>query len=109
MADLTTHYYWCCKTVDNWSKAVKGSNNMTYIVRWGSWGHKDDSCSHGWACTCVSYKYSKSGTCKHIESVKDQRCGWMEYTGEEAVEQDVTGAVSCPKCGSEVSSMGYGV
>ncbi len=109
MADLTTQYYYHCATADNWSKAVKGTNNITYIVRWGSWGHKDDDCSHGWSCTCKRYKYSKSGTCKHIEGVKTERCGWSEYMDGGEAEQDVTGRVSCPKCGAEVSTMGYGV
>ena len=109
MADLTTEYYWHCPTADNWSKAVRGTNDKTYIVRWGTWGHKDDTCSHGWSCTCHSYKYSKSLTCKHIESVKSERCGWMEYHDAEPAEHDVTGAVVCPRCGESVSSMGYGV
>ena len=110
MPDLTTQYYWQCKTTEGWSKTFKGSTGIDHKVSWNTWGHKNHDVSYDYSCTCPGYKFSKTGTCKHIKQVKASgvHCNWMEFhDGGDAVEK--RGEHYCPKCGEGVSVRGWGV
>ena len=110
MPDLTTQYYWQCKTTEEWSTTIKGSGAVEYTVSWNTWGHKNYDVQYDYSCTCKGYKFSKTGTCKHIEQVKESgaHCNWMEFhDGGNAVEKN--GKHHCPECGEGVSVVGWGV
>lgn len=100
--------YWHCLTAEGWSKEVVGSDGKTvYVVRWDRHSHKNRSVQMDYSCTCQAYKM-KPGYCKHINQVKSQHCGWMQFiSGGEPVEKN--GEKVCPHCGDKVSTMLWGV
>ena len=107
MIDLATQYYWHCQTSETWSTTVQGSNGQQYTVKWGTHGHKNPSVQRDYSCDCPSYRFGKTGTCKHIEQVKasGEHCNWMQFIS--GGEPTKTG--KCPNCDSPVQSMGWGV
>lgn len=93
MPDFTYEIFFNCETAESYSTEVQGSK--TYTVSFGPSKEGSD-----WSCTCDAFKYGKGKYCKHIEQVKDQRCGWMQYVhGEQPVEKNHE--YLCPKCGSK--------
>lgn len=107
MGDLTISYYYHCDSNEDWSRTVKGSSK-TYVVRFGR-GHKNPEVVSDYSCNCPAYKFGKKGAyCKHIESVKSERCGWGEYWDKGKVVEK-KGESSCPKCGAVAHSLPYGV
>ena len=105
MVDLTPQYYWHCSTAESWSTKVRG-----YTVTWSKHGHKNPDSQYDYSCTCPSYKFGKTGSCKHIEQVKasGDHCRWMQiFDGDEAIANN--GEHHCPECGEKAYSMGWGV
>jgi hypothetical protein len=109
MPDLTTEYYYYCETAEGFQMEVEGSK--TYTVRWDRTSHKNyREVQYDYSCTCHAYKFGRGKYCKHIQQVIDsgKHCNWQQFTdGGEPVEKD--GEKCCPKCGSPVRAMGYGV
>ena len=107
MSDLTTEYYYHCDTAEGWQTEVKGSKGKTYTVKWDNFSHKNrQEVQYDYSCNCQGYKFGKGKHCRHIREVveSEQHCNWMQFTdGDEPVEN------RCPKCGSNVHSMGWGV
>jgi hypothetical protein len=107
MPDFTIETAWMCASNFYWMTHVTGSKGDTYKVWWGRLPEAcamDVGASHGWQCECKGFKFR--GTCKHIASVKDQRCGWnahMEPTME--CDHDANGGPCCPECGGRVRSI----
>jgi len=109
MPDLTTEYYYHCDTAEYWETEVQGSSGA-YTVRWDNISHKNRDVQYDYSCTCWAYKKGRGKHCKHIKQViaSGDHCKWMQFTdGDEPVEKD--GEKACPKCGSPVHSMGWGV
>lgn len=95
MPDLTRHATQTCATNTNWVAEVEGSKGDTYTVSYGF-------CERGpyqfdYTCTCPGFKYRKA--CKHIESVREDRCAW---NGTLEVVEHVD---ECPDCGGPVMSL----
>lgn len=92
MPDLSYEFYFQCESVENFSVQVQGSKN--YTVSFGLTQQGYD-----YTCSCESFKFRKK-YCKHIEQVKDQRCGWMQFVhGDQPVEKN--SEHFCPKCGNK--------
>ncbi len=110
MHDLTTIYYWHCITYETWERTVEGSKGATYKVRWNNYSHKNrGSVQYDFSCSCPSYKFGK-GYCKHIKQAQEKWCGWSQFSdGGDVVKKEKMKDYKCPKCGSEVKSMGWGV
>jgi len=98
---------WTCASNLSWETKVTGSKGDAYTVWWGRLPEAkamDVGATNGWQCECKAYKYR--GHCKHIDSVKSQRCGWnafLEPTCEPEKDQD--GKPICPECGGPVRPM----
>ena len=114
MPDLDLVPTWTCCTNVEWHRKVQSSKgDKTYIVSYGLLDSKMQSklmCTHGYSCTCPSFKFSKKNTCKHIEQVREERCGWnavLEPTARCA--HDSEGQPCCPECGGPVTSFRVGV
>ena len=108
MADLTTEYFWHCITAEHWHRVVTGSRGTDYQVSYGATPRGEYS--YDYNCSCHAFKFGGGKHCKHIEEVKSQNvhCRWMQFhDGNDVVEKD--GKNSCPNCGLEVRSMGWGV
>lgn len=101
MPDMTLETFFNCQTAEEFKIEVQGSK--TYIVYFGL--AKE---GHDWSCTCEAFKYGKGKYCKHIEQVKDKRCGWMQYVdGGEPVHKD--NEYLCPKCGNKAKARSWAV
>jgi hypothetical protein len=88
MADLTSHSFYYCKSVENFSVKIGD-----YTVKHGRSGGQY---VYDFSCTCKGFKFNKK--CKHIEQAKSQYCGWDQFIdGIESVGS------SCPKCCGEIS------
>lgn len=113
MPDLDMVTYAHCSSVDGWEQKVRGSKGNEYIVRWEPMGgtHQYD-----FTCTCPHYTHRRV-ECKHIQSVKDEHCGWMQFIhGDKPVERSVAlengetvDVRECPRCGSGINYMRWGV
>ncbi|HHZ94096.1 MAG TPA: hypothetical protein EYN67_00745 [Flavobacteriales bacterium] len=106
MHDFTYHTYYQCNSTEGFSTEVKGSNGNAYTVRYGSSGHKEHDYSHGYSCTCPSYKFDKKATCKHIEQVKKEgrHCNWMQFTDGNTPTIEPDGTQVCPECGNGITA-----
>lgn len=84
-------FRWCVQN-EAFSYNVKGSKDQTYNVNFES--------RDGWSCTCPAYKFSKNGSCKHIEMTKPLKCnhGWEAAAGS-PVDDWVGDEYLCPECG----------
>lgn len=104
MPDFTIETAWTCASNFYWMTHVTGSKGDVYTVWWGLLPESRQlatGAQHGWQCECQGFKFR--GTCKHIDSVKDQRCGWnghLEPTYE--CDHDANGVPCCPECGGSV-------
>lgn len=115
MSDLDIVPAWTCQTNVQWSRRVKSSKgDKEYTVRWGlleRWLQNKLMCTHGYTCTCQAFKFSKAkDTCKHIEQVMGERCGWnavLEPTAQAA--RDAKGEPCCPDCGGPLEAFRVGV
>ncbi len=106
MADLTVEYHWLCKSNLVGSVKVKGSKGEVYEVEWvnGRGGYQH--------CTCKGFKFK--GECKHVKQAISESCKWNAFWDvgkpvEVETDDDHPNGLACPKCGGEVTSMGWGV
>lgn len=100
MPDLSTEYYYQCKSSEHFSTEVTGSKGQAYTVSYGYTPF--GPYQYDWDCTCQGFKFRKS--CKHVELAKKLWCGWYQFTdGGEPVND------KCPNCGGEITSRGHGV
>lgn len=110
MPDLTIHTTYTCGTNLTWMKQVPGSRPGTmHTVRWcfQPWPH---TTQYDWECSCDAFKFGKGVHCKHIRSVKKERCGWngvLDIVGE--MPRSPNGEPCCPECGGRVEAMQVGV
>ena len=108
---LTIEHLWVCPSNFDWSKIVNGSKGAQYIVRWNKAppGHPYE---YRWTCTCPNFKFHKEELhdyeCKHIRSVKNERCAWNEEAFCGSGEQPPANH-KCPKCGEGLEVVRVGV
>jgi len=103
MADLSIEYHWLCANNIQGRKEVTGSKGDPYTVEWGR-GYQH--------CTCKGFQVRK--TCRHIKEAQAETCRWNAFyedgePTEVPVDDDHPNGKACPKCGGEVTSMGWGV
>ena len=103
MPDLTIVTAWTCQTNQYWRKTVNG-----YLVEWRQQA-PNATVQYDWACTCKGFQFRRQ--CKHIEQVRDERCGWNE-TLEPTAQPESGGPDNrplCPECGAEAIPVQVGV
>ena len=100
MPDFTIEYFSVCPTVLRFETQIQGKTG-TYAVSYGP-EHDDGNHSHGWHCTCPSFRYRKD--CKHLSVAKAQRCAWNEeaFCGSGA-PRPTDG--KCPNCGEPLETI----
>ena len=109
MPDLIPMPYYYCKSIENFSREVEGSNGQIYTVRHGF--NTKTPYQYDWSCDCPSFKY-REGYCKHIKAVQEENnyCGWDQFLeGEKPIiitEERMDGEVLskeylCPECRGE--------
>lgn len=83
-----------CRSNERWSRKVIGSFGDEYTVSYGQRGAQ----GYGYACSCAGFRYRKR--CRHIQEVKNQRCGfgWSAVGG-----RPVRMGERCPVCGDATS------
>ena len=108
MPDLISTPFYHCVTAENWSMLVPSSDGKkTYTIRFDRHSHKNPEVQLDYSCTCPAYK-NYAGYCKHIKANKHHHCGWMQFVdGGEPV--DKLDEKVCPRCGSFVGTMLWGV
>ena len=99
MPDLTLVTFPICKSVQHWQTTVNG-----YTVYYGK---SNGQYQYDYHCDCKAFKFGKGRHCKHIESVRHQRCTWGEdaYSGdgERTPENN-----QCPNCKGEITYIQVG-
>jgi hypothetical protein len=108
MPDLTVEYHWACMSNMRVAFDIKGSKGNTYRVD----AHRPRGDQAQWHCTCKGFEFR--GKCKHVEQAKKKVCGWNAFLqGGEPVDVPVDdehpNGKACPKCGGEITSIGWGV
>lgn len=94
MSEFIIQNFYSCNSNKGWYIDV-GNWRVTYGPN-----HKDPAYLMGYACTCPAYKYKK-GDCKHIEQVRNKRCGWSQFLdGGEPLDED--GTKLCPNCRNHI-------
>lgn len=93
MPDLTIEAGWMCCSNEHWETEVVGSKGDVYKVTFGWTPDGND-----FGCTCPQSRI-KRRECKHIKSVKHQRCGWHQQFDAGDVDP---ADPKCPRCGGEV-------
>lgn len=108
MPDLDIVTAFTCSTNQYWRKEVPASGNGIHIVEWKS-QPPNANVQYDWKCTCKGFQFR--GKCKHIETAKEERCGWNETL--EPTAQPDSGAPDnrpiCPECGADVIPIQVGV
>jgi hypothetical protein len=101
MPELTTEYFYHCKSADHWEINIAGKTG-NYTVTYGSMN--GGNVQKDYSCTCMGFGFRK--TCKHVEEVKASgiHCGWMQYIDGGELKDG-----KCPECSNDVESMGWGV
>jgi len=111
MPDLDIVPAWTCDTNISWEQEVESSQGGgSYTVRFGFRPSRRSDVLYDYSCTCRGFAFARSGYCKHIDKVKEQRCGWngeLEPTAEAA--RDANDEPCCPECGGPVTAMKVGV
>jgi hypothetical protein len=111
MPDLTTTYQWHCASAESWLMPVKGSRGDDYTILWNKVSHRNqENVQYDYSCDCKAYEFGNGKHCKHIKAAiaSGKHCNWMQFTdGGEVVEKN--GEHSCPECGENVHSMGWGI
>ena len=104
MPDFIIEIFHECETASSWIKEVIGTSGV-YTVTYNSFN--PGRYENNYACTCPSFKFGNrnklrgdDATCKHIEQVKTERCGWMEVLDGEKPTEDG----KCPRCGLNTHS-----
>lgn len=113
MADLTIESSRMCSSNEHWEREVEGSGGAKYVVRFEQLfgaALQARMSTHDYTCTCQHYQVrlkNRGGYCKHIESVRRERCGWHATYGGGLDPSPLSGAESeaaeaegrCPSCG----------
>jgi len=105
MPDLTILYARFCSTNQYWEAPVAGSRGAKYTVRFERRPYPHPV-QYDYTCTCDAFKYGKGKTCKHIVSVKHERCGW---NGELEPSAEANPDGTCPCCGGPTDVLPVGV
>jgi len=68
-----------CSSNEVWERQVNGSAGAIYTVTYGL--KKKGKERYGYQCDCQGFRYR--GSCRHINEVKAQRCGygWSALAG----------------------------
>lgn len=101
MPDLTIENRWVCKSELYFQRTVPGTGT-THTVEYRR--TPQGPYMYGWRCSCKAYQFGGGKKCKHIASVRAERCGWNQ---EHDAGKPVDG--KCPKCGGEVTTVQVGV
>lgn len=111
MPDLTEMVAWTCATNIHWEKTVTGSKGDVYTVRFVRLHGRElerQGVQYGYVCSCRGFEFR--GTCRHIDEVKADRCGWngvLEPTYH--CDHDSEGRPCCPDCRGPVEPIKVGV
>jgi hypothetical protein len=102
MSDLTKHTASTCAQNLGFEREVPGSKpGVTYRVTYARlFGIRAAAvgCEYGWECTCENFHhvhYHRGTDCKHIASMKNQKCTWNSACDPGIVVDDG----KCPECG----------
>lgn len=115
MPDLDIVTAFTCYSNSCWSHEVESSEgDKKYTVRFEHrpWPH---TVQHDYTCTCQAFRFGNSKNwdkqtyCKHIEQVKDLRCGWNEELEPTAEPDIVNYKFYCPECGGDALALKVGV
>jgi hypothetical protein len=96
MPDFTDVVYFHCQSVEEYEAEVKGSTGKTYKVRVGY--SKGGPTKFAWSCDCPGFKFRHR--CKHIETAKQDYCGWLQMIGGGEIVRDKNNVPRCPECGN---------
>jgi len=114
MPDLTIENSRMCTSNERWEREVPGSGGKSYVVRFEEIFDRQREArmsTHDYTCTCEQFqrrlKFRDGGYCKHIESVRSERCGWHATYGgglDPSPLSEAEGAAAeadgcCPSCG----------
>lgn len=99
MPDLTLEPMAACASFETFKRDVQGKTGRYTVLhcRLDPVEADRQMCETGFTCTCKAFSFSKSRTCKHIDSVREQFCGW-----DELVDGGYLGNDKCPRCGGPV-------
>ncbi len=108
MPELMAVAMWHCASAEEWERVVrsKSRKDVFHTVRYGP--SPGGPYSHDYTCTCEAFSFR--GTCYHIEEVKGERCGWLQFMdgGDQAINSE-TGERCCPDCGGPIRAQNWGV
>lgn len=107
MPDLDIVTTFTCSSNEYWSRDVQSGEN-TYRVEWAK-QPRSAYVEYDWSCTCKGFQFR--GRCKHIDQVREERCGWNAEL-EPTAQPDSGGPDNrpiCPKCGADVIPIRVGV
>jgi len=108
MPDLAVEYHLACQSNKRVVMIIKGSKGAEYRVD----GELPCGDAARWYCTCKGYEFRH--TCRHIEEAKKTVCGWNAFVQggdpkDVPVDDEHPNGKACPKCGGEITSIGWGV
>jgi hypothetical protein len=109
MADLNHVTVYMCSSNFYWKTEVMSSNtSVSYTVEFKRRPPPSDV-QYDYVCGCKAFTFNPGKPCRHIKTVKVERCGWngeMEPTAEpRRKDEDHV----CPRCEGPVEAVMVGV
>lgn len=109
MADLNEITAYTCSSNTYWKTEVMSSNpDVFYTVEY-RFRPAPSPVQYDYTCDCKGFKFNPSKPCKHIKTVRVERCGWngeMEPTARPLRKDE---GLVCPNCEAPVEPVRVGV